>query len=82
MYKIESRSFVAWGKIVWRVWKVFLVWLEEGEEWEVVCEEEEATLLGGVRGGWPDSGPPEPAVPLKVEKRLSGMVGGVHGSLR
>ena len=58
------------------------MWLEEGEEWEVVCEEEEAKLLGGVGGGWLDSGQPEPAVLLKVEKRLSGMVGGVRGSLR
>ena len=55
---------------------MFIVWLEEGEEWEVVREEDEAKLLGDVGGGWLDSGQPEP------EKRLSGMAGGVRGSLR
>jgi hypothetical protein len=35
-------------------------------------------LLGGAGGGWLDSGP----WVLKVEKRLSGSVGGVRGVLR
>ncbi len=75
-WRVERRDVAAWGKMVRRIRRVGLD-LGWKDIWVVMWAAEEA-LLGGVAGIWFGS---DRGGGLNVEKRLSGIVGGVRRCL-